>query len=72
MSDAKEWQSFLDTGAITVIPPKEARKIDPARIFKRPARKVLTNKSTSNETLEAKTRMVLPGDVDPDGDLPIE
>ena len=32
-SDAKEWQSFLETGAITVIPPRQAAKIPKDRIF---------------------------------------
>ena len=34
-SDAKEWASFLATGAVVIIPPKEAAKVDPDRIFKR-------------------------------------
>ena len=29
LADAKEWKSFLETGAVTVLPPKEAKKIDP-------------------------------------------
>ena len=33
-SDAKEWQSFLDTGAVTVVPPSEAKKVPTDRIFK--------------------------------------
>ena len=62
----------MDTGAVTVIPPAEAKKVDPSRIFKRPARKVLTNKSQLEGELDAKSRLVLLGDVDPDGDKPIE
>ena len=42
-SDAKEWQSFLDTGAVTVVPPSEAKKIPTDRIFKRAARMVRTD-----------------------------
>ena len=72
-SDAKEWQSFLDTGAVVVIPPNDAYHIPKDRIFSRAARYVRTNKAlTEEEGLIAKSRIVLPGDVDPDGDVPVE
>ena len=72
-SDAKEWQSFLDTGAVVVIPPNDASRIPQSRIFGRPMRYVRTNKNKEDEgTLEAKSRIVTPGDVDPDGDIPVE
>ena len=67
-SDAKEWQSFLDTGAVKVIPPGQARKVPSDRIFKRPARVVRTDKNQTEGELTAKSRMVLLGDVDPDGE----
>ena len=67
-SDAKEWQSFLDTGAVTVVPPEQAKKNPTDRIFKRPARIVRTDKNQMEGELHAKSRMVLPGDVDPDGE----
>ena len=72
IADAKEWKSFLDTGAVQIVPPHEARKIDPARIFKRPMRSGRTDKSGGAGPLEAKCRYVTPGDCDPDGTLPIE
>ena len=71
-SDAKEWQSFLDTGAVVIIPPKEAAKVPHRRIFNRPMRYVRTNKNKTEEDLLAKSRIVTPGDVDPDGDIPVE
>ena len=71
-ADAKEWKSFLDTGAITVIPPHLAKKVDPARIFNRAARFVHTDNSQGLGELQAKCRMILLGDCDPDGDKPIE
>ena len=37
MADAKEWKSFMDIGAVTVIPPHLAKKVDPSRIFDRNA-----------------------------------
>ena len=71
-SDAKEWQSFLDTGAVTIVPPEQAKKVPTDRIFKRPARIVRTDKNQMEGYLSAKSRMVLPGDVDPDGEKPFE
>ena len=71
-ADAKEWKSFLDTGAAEIILPNEARNIPQSRIFARPMRYVRTNKSEKEDELIAKSRMVTPGDVDPDGDIPVE
>ncbi len=61
-SDAKAWQSFLDTGAVTVVPPDQAKKAPTDRIFKRPARMVRTDKNNMEGDLKAKSRMVLPGE----------
>ena len=73
ISDAKEWQSFLDTGAVVVIPPAVAKTIPPERLFKRAARFVRTNKNKDPlSDLIAKSRLVVPGDVDPDGDVAVE
>ena len=72
VADAKEWQSFIDTGAVVVIPPHLAQHIPQSRIFARPMRYVRTNKSKEELELEAKSRIVTPGDVDPDGDVPYE
>ena len=46
----------------------------PQKIFSVPLRYVRTNKDKSNkeENLVAKSRIVLPGHVDPDGDIPVE
>ena len=77
-ADNKEWRSFLETGAVEVIPPSDAKKIPEDRIFKRPARWVRTNKNKDDPltdvltSLQAKSRLVIPGDVDPDGAKPIE
>ena len=71
-SDAKEWKSFIDTGAVRIIPPSVAKTIPSDRIFKRAARYVRTNKDKTGDTLQAKSRIVVPGDVDPDGETPVE
>ena len=57
---------------MTIIPPEQARKIPTDRTFKRPARMVRTDKNQMEGDLHAKSRMVLPGDVDPDGEKPLE
>ena len=60
----KEWQSFLDVGAVRVLPADEAKKVPSSRIL--PARFILTNKDDSGATLIAKARMVCGGHLDPD------
>ena len=59
-------------GAVTVIPPHAAKKLIPDSIFKRPARMVRTDKNQGEGNLHAKSFMVLPGDVDQDGEKPLE
>ena len=72
-SDAAEWKAWLDSGAVRVVPPKEAAQIPEDRIFARPARFVRTNKAKNPDELVAKSRTVFPGDVDVDaGKLPEE
>ena len=53
-ADAKEWKSFLDTGAVTVIPPHLAKKVDLSRICKRAAKFVHKDKSAGLGELQAK------------------
>lgn len=73
LADEKEWRSFLETGAIEIIQPSEAEKVPKERICSRPMRNILTNKNKAEHgKLEAKTRLVTPGDVDPDGEIPVE
>ena len=48
-SDKKEWQSFLDTGAVVVVPPEEAKAIPKGRIFSRPMRYVRTDKNKEDD-----------------------
>ena len=62
MADANKWKSSLDTGAVTVIPPTQARKVDPKHIFTRPSRKVRTDKNQGGGDLRVKSRLVLLGD----------
>ena len=73
-ADAKEWQSFVDAGAAQVILPHEAKKVPTDRIFAVPLRYVRTNRDQSgiHGNLEAKSRIVVPGHVDPDGEIPVE
>ena len=43
-ADEKEWQSFIDTGAIEIVAPQDAKSIARDRIFTVPMRYVRTNK----------------------------
>ena len=70
-SDAKEWKSFLESGAAQIVQPNEAFGVPKDRIFMIPARFVRTNKNKEG-SLSAKSRLVLPGHRDPDGGKPIE
>ena len=70
-SDAKEWAAWLQSGAVRVLSPDEARHVPADRIFRRPARFVRTNKNKDPADLLPKSRIVFPGDVDVDaGKLP--
>ncbi len=74
VSDSSESQSFLDTGAAVVISPRESLNIPEKRVFRVPVRYVRTNedKSGEDENLIAKSRLVVPGHVDTDGEVPVE
>ena len=70
-SDAKEWLAWLESGAVRVVSPEDAKHVPADRIFGRPARFVRTNKTKNPSDLEPKSRIVFPGDVDVDaGKLP--
>ena len=56
---------------MVIVPPEVACTIPQERIFGRAMRFVRTNKSKDDEDLIAKSRIVTPGDVDPDGDTPV-
>ena len=54
-----------------VLNPKQSAKVPKARIFPRRSRFVRTNKGTLADII-AKSRLVMPGDVHPDGAKPPE
>ena len=60
----KEWKSFLDLGAVKVIPKSQTKNIPKSRIL--PTRFILTNKDITGATLICKARMVCGGHLDPD------
>ena len=66
-SDEKEWDAWLKNGVIRRLSPEEAKKVPRDRIFKVPARIVRVNKTPAGQFgLQAKSRIVLPGHLDPD------
>ncbi|CAE7249975.1 TY1B-ER1, partial [Symbiodinium sp. KB8] len=66
-ADQKEWQAWLDNKVIEQLDPVTASRVPRARVFRVPARVVRTNKATAgSKDLVAKSRIVLPGHVDPD------
>ena len=66
-SDAKEWKAWVDNNVVEELSPDRARSIPRSRIFAVPARVVRTNKKPAGEPgLTPKSRIVLPGHLDPD------
>lgn len=64
-SDKKEWQSWIKNQVIKRLSPEEARKVDPKNIFRAPARIVRVNKGAMQGLFQPKSRIVLPGHLDP-------
>ena len=60
----KEWQSFLDLKAVTVVPAAEAKQIAKERIL--PTRFILTNKDNTGHIMISKARLVCGGHLGPD------
>ena len=61
----------MDIGAVIVIPPDEARTVPKERVLSRPMRFARTNKAEHDEESIANSRIVTPGDVDPDGEVTV-
>ena len=59
----------MESGAVRVVSPEEAKRIDPARILPIPARFVRTNKAKDGDGVHAKSRLVVPGHVAPREDV---
>ena len=69
-SDEKEWKAWQHNHVVQELDEQSARAIPRQRIFKVPARVVRTNKALAgSKELSAKSRIVLPGHLDPDGGL---
>ena len=67
LSDEKEWQAWVKNEVVQELSASEARKIPRERIFAIPARLVRINKAQPGQAgLMAKSRIVLPGHLDPD------
>ena len=64
-SDLKEWEAWVKNGVIERLTPKEAEKIPKSMIFRAPLRMVRVNKSKEEKKLQAKSRLVVPGHLDP-------
>ena len=66
-ADQKEWEAWLKNDVIRRLTSEEAKKVPKSRIFRVPARIVRVNKLPPGKLgLKAKSRIVLPGHLDPD------
>ena len=64
-ADRKEWMSWIENKVVRRLTPAEVVKVDKRLIFKAPARIVRVNKGALDGILRAKSRMVIPGHLDP-------
>ena len=64
-SDLKEWEAWIKNGVIQRLTEKEAKEIPRSAIFKAPLRMVRVNKSKDQKELQPKSRLVVPGHLDP-------
>ena len=66
-ADAAEWQAWTKNSVVKRLNPEQARRVPAHRIFRVSARIVRTNKAAlASGKLQAKSRIVLPGHMDPD------
>ena len=71
-ADADQWNTHIRTGAVGIIPPDNVKHVDQSRILRQPPRFVRTDKNGKNPDLtdlKAKSQMVLPGHVLPEGEI---
>jgi hypothetical protein len=68
-ADDKQWQAHLKSGAVRIVSPEEVGHIDPTRISPIPARFARTNKGEDGGTVQAKSRLVVPGHLAPKEDI---
>ena len=64
-SDLKEWEAWIKNGVVERLTPEEARKVPKSLVFRAPLRMVRTNKAKEKEKIQAKSRLVVPGHLDP-------
>ncbi|CAJ1408326.1 unnamed protein product [Effrenium voratum] len=64
-SDKNEWGSWIKNKVIERISPDVAWQVDRSLVFRTPLRMVRTNKSKEAMKLIAKSRLVVPGHLDP-------
>ncbi|CAE8672228.1 unnamed protein product [Polarella glacialis] len=69
-SDAKEWEQWVKNNVMKILTSEEAKKVPKEKIFQLPLRMVRTNKAKLTDgvlaDLVAKSRLVVPGHVDPE------
>ena len=64
-ADASEWKSWIENEVVNVLSPTEEAKIPRNQIFTAPMRFVRSNKAPNPRDLKAKSRLIVPGHLDP-------
>ncbi|CAL1135188.1 unnamed protein product [Cladocopium goreaui] len=65
-SDKKEWESWVKNSVLQRLTAKEAAQVPKNQIFKAPLRMVRVNKGKDDTDLKPKSRLVIPGHLDPE------
>ena len=65
-SDIKEWQSWVDNEVLERLTPQEAARIPKEQVFRAPLRMLRVNKGKNATDLQAKSRLIIPGHLDPE------
>ena len=64
-SDLDEWRQWIANKAVELVPEEIEKTIPAEKIITAPMRFVRTNKGKDSSSLEAKSRLVIPGHTDP-------
>ena len=65
LADMEEWKLWLANGSVAIVPANEESKISRDLSFTAPMRFVRTNRSKLLGQLRAKSRLIIPGNRDP-------
>lgn len=66
ISDTSEWASWVQNDVLQRLSPEEAAAVPRRLVFRAPLRMVRVNKGKGDDDLRPKSRLVIPGHLDPE------